>query len=90
VYIDRSKYDNKNLSNDSLNFGFIKNGNLLNYSNIRNEAINPKRHGLFGQLDTWGGGGGWKPPIVEQSGKKPNNFIPQPSPSHSQQPKIDF
>ena len=34
------------------------------YSGKRLSIFNPKRHELFGQLDTWGGG--WNPPILEK------------------------
>ena len=37
--------------------------------------LNPKRHGLFGQLDTWGGWG--NPPIFEKRIVTPLNFIPE-------------
>ena len=36
------------------------------------EDFNPKRHGLFGQLYTWGG---WNPPILEKHSVTPHNFI---------------
>ena len=39
-----------------------------------NSLVNPKRHGLFGQLDTWGGG---NPPILEKCSVTPPNFIPK-------------
>ena len=35
--------------------------------------VNPKRHGLFGLPDTWGGG--WNPPILEKRSVTPPNFI---------------
>ena len=37
--------------------------------------LNPKRHGLFGQLDTWGGG--WNHPALEKRSITPPNFIPE-------------
>ena len=36
--------------------------------------INPKRHGLFGQLDTWGG---WNHPAGHKRSITPPNFIPE-------------
>ena len=49
------------LSFQSLNTGFV------HYS------FNPKRHGLFGQLNTWGGGRIL--PILEKRSVTPPNFI---------------
>ena len=37
-------------------------------------VFNPKIHGLFGQLNTWGG---WNPPILEKRSVTPPNFIPE-------------
>jgi hypothetical protein len=36
--------------------------------------INPKRHGLFGLLDTWGGG---NHPAGQKRSITPSNFIPK-------------
>ena len=45
-----------------------------NMFQVHESFFNPKRHGLFGQLDTWGG---WNPPILEKRSVTPPNFIPK-------------
>ena len=42
--------------------------------NLINCCFNPKRHGLFGQLVTWGGG---NHPAPEKRSITPPNFIPE-------------
>ena len=37
-------------------------------------VFNPKRHGLFGLLDTWGG---WNHPTGQKCSITPPNFIPK-------------
>ena len=53
---------------------------IANHSEVKDVernglGLNPKGHGLFGQLDTWGGG--WNPPILKKRSVIPPNFIPK-------------
>ena len=46
------------------------------------DGFNPKRHGLFGQLNTWGGGGLIQSILEKRSVTPPNFILEQQTVSH--------